>query len=487
MKRLYKFFFLLFLVPVSCSKHLDVEPTSAITNNSFWKTENDATGALYGMYFKLLKESNTGNFYYLGEARSEIMTSSIGGTNGYERYYQQSLSPTTPGPNWIGLYSIINAANLILKHVPDINFVNPANKNAILAQAYTMRAYIYFVLVRTWGDVPLRLEPIEEYDPVTVQFGKSSAQDVFKQIKNDLAEAIKSFPDNNIPSGRYIWSLPGANALKADVYLWTGKQQGGGNADFTIALSALNAVQTADVQLLPKFSDIFEYTNKGNKEVIMVIKSLLIESGDNFYANMYLQTTNIPSNVTQGTKDTIGVGGGQNIWSPTAAVRAQFTSDDQRKFGTFYEIQRTTNPSYYATLAMKGRGTISGGLRFFVNDVVIYRYADILLMKAEAKNALSQDPTAEMNLVRQRAYGTNFPAHQFVNGSQAANDDAILKERLLELMLEGKRWWDEVRFNKAFELVPALNVRPGDKNFLLFPIGSDVLSLEPKVTQNTGW
>lgn len=486
MKTLYKFLALLILVPAACNKHLDVEPTSTITSASFWKTENDATGALFGMYLKFVQESNVATFYFLGEARSDIMTSSVTGTLGYDRYYEQSLSASVPGPNWRGLYSIINAANLILKHVPNINFANETNKKNILAQAYTMRAYIYFVLTRAWGDVPLRVEPTEGYDPITIQLPKSPKADIFTLIKNDLDQALQLFANNTFPSGRCFWSKPAAHALKADVYLWTGKQTGGGQADFTTALESLTAIQSADVQLLPKYSDIFNYSNKGNKEILMAIRSQLLENGDNFYMNMYMQATIIPIDVSQGTRDTIGIGGGANIWGPRNEIRAQFTTDDQRRFGTFYEIYRNNN-AYFATLCMKGKGVINGGQRAFVDDVVVYRYADVLLMIAEAKNALQQDPSAEINLVRQRAYGVNFSSYEFVNGTPEENDKAILKERLLELMFEGKRWWDLLRFDKAFELVPALNSRPVDKEFLLFPIGSDVLNLEPLVTQNKAW
>ena len=108
-------------------------------------------------------------------------------------------------------------------------------------------------------------------------------------------------------------------------------------------------------------------------------------------------------------------------------------------------------------------------------------------MKAEAKNGLGMDPTPEMKEVRERAYGAeNYAAHEFVNGSFEENDEAILQERLFELALECKRWFDLVRFDKAFELVPSLQGR-SDPALLYFPIPSSVLSLEPLVEPNTGW
>ena len=89
--------------------------------------------------------------------------------------------------------------------------------------------------------------------------------------------------------------------------------------------------------------------------------------------------------------------------------------------------------------------------------------------------------------MRQRAYGDNYNNHIFVNGSREQNDNSILKERLLELVFEGKRWWDLVRFDKAFEIIPSLQGRSDQKHLLLFPISIATLSLEPKVVQNPGY
>jgi hypothetical protein len=108
-------------------------------------------------------------------------------------------------------------------------------------------------------------------------------------------------------------------------------------------------------------------------------------------------------------------------------------------------------------------------------------------MKAEAKNALGQDPTPEMTLIRQRAYGANYAGHEFVSGTKEQNDSAILKERLFELTNEGKRWWDLVRFGKAFDLVPSLQGKQANQWLLYWPIGVAVRTKETLVEENPGW
>ncbi|GAB3328150.1 SusD family outer membrane lipoprotein NanU [Larkinella ripae] len=473
----------------SCTDQLVLDPTSVITNASFWKTEDDARGGLAGMYVKLRNEALLNLFIY-GEGRSEVMQKSLAGTLDYDRYYLNTLNQAATAPDWIGLYSGVNAANLILKYVPSIPFNSENTKNSTLAQAHAMRAFLYFVMVRTWGDLPLRTTPTEGFDPETTFLERSPASAVFTLIKEDLEKALQLFPDNAFPTGRAQWSRASVNALKADVFLWTAKRANGGAADFTTALAACDEVAKADVALLPDFSSLFRYTNKGSKEVLMASGFRYLEVTDNYFNNMYMSVGALPANAEAVSKTIVGVSGGNNVWEPSALVRNQFTADDQRRNGTFHEIYTTgTNGArnYFISVQLKGQGTVEGGVRFFVDDIILYRYADVLLMKAEAKNGLGQDPSPEMNLVRQRAYGAKFDAYKFVNGTKEANDAAILKERLLELMLEGKRWWDLVRFGKAFDLVPSLQTQKGKDHLLLFPISSNVLSLEPKIKQNPGY
>ena len=476
------------LLVSSCEKAIDVSPTSVITSSSFWKTPDDAKGAVIGLHDRL-RSTAFEELFILGEARSEVIGRSTQGSQGIDRYYNQTLNSTTlQPPNWINFYSTINQANLIIKYVPTITFASEAEKNRILAQAYTMRAFVYYNLVRAWGGVPIRTEPTESYDAESIQLSRSSVEDVFTLIKSDLDEAIKLYPDNNIPIGRAFWSKSAANTLKGDVYLWTGKRLNGGQSDFTTSLSALNDARTADVSLLSDYNAIFDYDNKGNKEILFAIRFDVIETDHNYYKYMYINDGGLA--VTPETRAFIGtVGSGNNgnaIMEVTPEVRSQFSVDDQRRLGTFFEVYNTTG-TYLSSITTKGRGVVDNGTRHFKSDIIIYRFADLLLLIAEAKNALGQNPEAEINMVRQRAYGAKFSNYAFVSNSQQVNDDIILKERLLELATEGKRWWDLLRFDKAFELVPALQGRSSERHLLLFPIGNNIRSLEPFVDENPGW
>ena len=480
--------FVLITLGLSCSKTLDVDTTSVITTNSFWKTEDDAKGALVGMYidFRSIAEA----LFTTGDERSEIYTGGVFGGGTYT-LFNNAMTPDAPGhADWYGYYRVINSANLLLKYVPGITFKTDAEKNNILAQAYAMRAYVYFTMTKTWGDLVLRTEPTESANAEVTQKERSPQADVFALIKDDIEKALQLFPGNNFASLRSMWSKPAANALKADVYLWTARVMNGGAADFTAAITACDEVQTADLQLLPVFADIFKYSNKGNKETILNLHFEELEGG-NYFWHMWIIGSAVPANISQQAKDLLlPVGGGQGLMIMSDLVRNQFTNDDSRKYGTYFDVytfDTNGDSTYYTNVCVKGTGIVTSGNRTFSSDMILYRLADVLLMKAEAKNGLDMDPSFEINEIRKRAYGGAYNDHVFINGSKSENDDAILNERLFELAFEGKRWWDLLRFDKAFELVPTLQTQTDKQYLRLFPIANSVLSLEPKVQQNPGY
>ncbi|WP_163379981.1 RagB/SusD family nutrient uptake outer membrane protein [Cyclobacterium sp. SYSU L10401] len=490
MKGIKKYFAItLFLIMGwACTETLEVNPTSVITTNSFWQSENDAEGALMGMYVEL--RSLAQGLHQLGEHRSEVLSPGLFG-EGVFILHRNQMNADTPGhPDWSGFYRVINTANLMLKYVPDITFSNESRKNLMLAQAHAMRAYVYFVMTRTWGDLIIREEPTEGFGADVTQRERSPQSQVFQLIKQDIEEALQLFPDNGFTIGRSVWSRPATNALKGEVYLWTARRLEGGTEDFQTALAALEEVDQADVGLLDDFQDVFDFENKGNREILLSIRHQDLEPG-NYLWFMWIIGAAAPSNIDQETRDKIfPIGGGQGLMVTSDLVRNQFEAEDARRDASFFEIY-TINENggreYLTNIQQKFQGTIIGGNRVFLSDPILYRYADVLLMKAEAKNALGMDPAAEINQIRQRAYGDQFPGREFVDQGKEANDEVILKERLLELLHEGKRWWDLVRFGKAFEMVPALQDREGEDHLLLFPISNTVLSQEPLVEQNPGF
>ncbi len=474
------------LLFISCTEELELSPESLISVNSFWKTEDDARGGLFGMYNQL-REVSERNLYYFGESRSEVMGFGLQNADFRIKYFQNTLSENNADRDWLVMYRIINFANLVIEFVPEIPFANESEKNDIIAQAYTMRAYVYFILAKTWGSVPLVSKPVEGFDAETTFVPRSSVDEVFQFIKSDLDQAASTFANDGFANGRSVWSKPALNALIAEIYLWTGKVMGGGDADIQRALQAIEQVESADVALLENFGEIF--TNKGNEEIIFSIHYSHPEASNNYFADMYIVPGDISPSILEDIREKLDGGGGLNWWAPSELVRNQFTDDDIRKDVSFLEVLTVEgmDTNFLTSVVMKGRGFLDAGTRRFVDDIIVFRYADLLLMKAEAKNALGMDPSEEINQVRRRAYGEAFPEHEFTGGSRDENDAAILQERLFELVFEGKRWWDLIRFDKAFELVPSLQGRESEQHLLLWPLTQETLSLNSKIQQNPGY
>ncbi|MNR99445.1 SusD family protein [compost metagenome] len=463
----------------SCEDDLNLQSESVITSDSFWKTEDDAKAGVNGMYFTF-RGLTQQNYYLLGGARSAEVTSGVQSPLNYANYYNNNLTPQNIDVDWSGLYTVIQHANLILKYVPTIPFSPTTTKEQkrYIAQAYSMRAMAYFIMARSWGGVPIVTKPTENTNQNEYIIPRNTIEETFAFIKSDIDLAIANYPDANIIKSQM--SLASAYALKADVYLWTAKQLGGGSADFNTALDAINTIP-AGFSLLPNFKDVFTYGNKGNAEVLFTVRYSLTDVqsslSDNWNSFMFVGPSDfapLSAATAIETFGTLGVGTGNAGISRLQPdiTRFNFSATDTRKSATYLTLYN--GPLPVVTGLVKYNGIVDGTVRRFVSDIIIYRWADILLMKAEIKNALGQDPSAEMNQVMQRADASA----SFTNGSQAANDEAILKERLKELAFEGKSWWDIVRFNRT-DLVPSMT---GKK--VLFPISQNTINFNPKITQN---
>ncbi|KVV16159.1 RagB/SusD family nutrient uptake outer membrane protein [Flavobacterium sp. TAB 87] len=476
---LYTILFASFSVLNSCQDELNLTSDSVITSASFWKTEDDAKAGVNGMYFNFRTQTQQ-NYYLLGGARSAEIRSGVQSPLNLANYYNNNLTAQNIDVDWAGLFTVVHQANLILKYVPTIQF-SPTTVNEqkrYLAQAYSMRALSYFIMARSWGGVPIVTTPTENTNQSEYIVPRNTIEEVFTFIKSDIELALANFPDAN--NNKTQLSVASVNALKADVNLWTAKQLGGGATDLNAALAAINAIP-AGPALLANFKDAFSYANKGNNEVLFAVRYSLADVpsslSDNWNSFMFVGPSDfapLTAATATATFGTIGVGTGNAGISRAQPdiTRFNYAATDTRKEATYLTLMNGSTP--VVTGLVKYNGTVDGTTRRFVSDIIIYRWADILLMKAEIKNALMQDPTTEMNLVMQRADATA----SFINGSQAANDDAILRERLHELAFEGKAWWDLVRFGKTAN-VPSM---AGKK--ILFPISQNTINFNPKITQN---
>ena len=174
-------------------------------------------------------------------------------------------------------------------------------------------------------------------------------------------------------------------------------------------------------------------------------------------------------------------------------------NNDSRKDATFIRLYDDDNgglgyptyneTAYFGSVFNKFLGQVIGSERIFENDVPLYRYADVLLLLAEAKNHLGEDPSGEIDQIRERAYGENYVplVHGYTNGSQTDNANAILNERYKEFIGEGKRWWDLRRAGDSFVIDNISFLDPGDEYKLVLPITTDMIGRNPSLDQPFGY
>lgn len=497
--------FMLMLGALSCTKKLDeVVPQDTISIDQALKDPNAARTLYHGVYGRFRAFDAT--FFQLGEMRSDIwvdglFTESVDG--GLQNQYRHNISNlNVPFTNWAGFYNLIYNFNNVISIIPQTPLPD-AEKNQILAEVHGLRAYVYYTMLRTWGAVPLNTEPVETINNTAETYKRRTGTDtIMTQVKADIEKSLQLFGSANTLSTakRVYWSRIASLVLKGDVFLWSGTHMGGGNTDFTTAKTALQEVrnlQGTNLDLQANYAHIFDPTRKvNNSEIIFAINYELQQGLNTQFVGAFtvnaIQAATL--SFTQAPTPTVSsvypfVNGANRVGMNQAMInRLTAAPADQRIANTFRVMYSNATP--FATrgiLLTKYIGTTAGTSQVFNNDYPIYRYADVLLLLAEAKVKLGEDPSAEINAIRLRAYGTGYTPH--VNGSVTANMNAILEEYLREFIGEGKRWWALRRAGDSYvyaNMNPTYFSPTSTAKFLL-PLSQAMLLADPLLAQTTGY
>ncbi len=495
------------LILNSCADQLTLSPISSISDGNFWQNPEQVDTFVSGIHARF--RGHNANFQNLGEVRADIFGTDPGSssafsgesTAGLEYMWNNNLSADNPGVSaYGGFYANINQLNLLISKLNTLDIVTPANKSYYLGIAYGMRAFYYYQLTMAWGKVIIQTEPTVAIDIANLAKSASSEEEVMKLIKSDIELSLTNFGSNyTFRNTKSYWSKAATLMLKADVHLWTA-QRSGGAADATIAKNALTDIQTnvAGLSLQATYANIFSSTNRGNSEIIFASRNLLNEASINIVA--YLPQTGLIANYYDSLAnrkfDVVTDNWGGSLRAPTKiATFRSFNDKDSRKIATIQPAYTrtttgTTNTYKIAGCFMKKyAGEQNAGARVLSNDYPIYRYADLLLLLAEAKVILGESPATEINLVRARAYGTNYTLASFGFPNQTIDKnpkDAVLKERYFEFMLEGKRWLDLRRFGDAYVFANT-NIKSTEAYKVLWPVDRATLTNNRSLTQSPGY
>lgn len=465
----------------SCHGDLNITQKSEISTNSMWQNESDATSAMYGMYNNFRTAFSDGLMYW-GEYRTGLWGDGLMTQTSRDQVYQNQIPTGHAFANWNDLYTTINNANLILKYTPNISFNNDTDKNRVLANAYYVRAFCYYWIGRIWGDAPILTDGFESDKQEGLFPTRQPANKVFDQVGNDIQNALSLMPAS--VSDRNLASLASINMLKADYSLWLYKVRDAGAAALADADTAIKILLDDKNYTLEKnFGDIF--VNELGKEIIFAWSYVQDEYTGGYPADYLVPNQYVSSEVVE---NPVKIGSHQQWCFYTEDYKKLLSENENDSrtivsYETFFDEQKNATFQWINKFA----GTWLNGTRIFDSDIIVYRYADVLLLDAEIKMEQNNIPSAvvSLNKVAERAYGEE----DFYSAAMSAEElkVAILKERMKEFAAEGKLWWDYIRLGVVFEKAPYLIGRENELNILLWPVSQTSLNKNPNLTQTPGY
>jgi hypothetical protein len=475
-----------------CKDFISPKPNDVLTTENFYKTASDAVAAVNAVYSQTKWTYWLGYWYMSDIATDDIIASANFGSDGHRMAdYVFDAQEWPLGDAWGGRYSVINKANAVLDRVPAIS-MDDALKARLLGEARYLRALAYFDLVRFFGDVPLVEHEVTKVSGLGL--ARTPSAQVYALIVSDLQAAAAALPASYSVGDIGRVTSGAALSLLAKVYL--------NQKDYTHAAQTAGQVITSGhYSLNATWKDNFRIADEiTNPESIFEINyDATLDPG----AGSIMQLFSMPSGYPGG--DAYG------LMQATPSLIALFAPNDVRgNHGTFMispytdEMGRTVTwtmppgPAFDKYLDENNpQNMTSRGWVQQANNWIVQRYADVLLIYAEAVNEGGAPTSAgsaqsAFNAVRTRA------GLAAVNGlSQGAFRDSLRVERRREFVFEGQRWFDLSRWGTLDAAIRAKTAEvsalmPGETTVhgvpsTLMPVPQSELDINHSLKQNEGW
>jgi len=475
---------------VSCTE-LEVTPTSFVTEDNYFITQDDAVASVTAVYASLSidpgEQSLFGrNLYFLTDMGSDYAAAGVSATNPQVRAMSSLTHDATNDRvqvAWRQIYNGINRANVSIDNIPKVAG-NEVIKTRLINEAKFIRGLLYFQAVRLWGGVPIVLHEAKSINLGDLKTNRATVEEVYTQIIQDLTDA-EALPPTYTAADAGRATSGAAKAILAKVYLT--------RKDWPNAILKAREVINGGYgyALFEDFQDIFTKTKKNGKEHIFSVQFEPNQAGNGSSGSTFQSTSFTGFTATEPADIISDVALFYDIYAPGDKRRDVSYAKQllNPTTGTLYTFPKPIFKKYLDLTNLATPGNVA------INFPII-RYADILLSLAEAINEQS-GPTAEtyelINQVRRRAFGkpitTPDAAVDLAGLNQTTFRAAIQEERKKEFVQEGQRWFDLVRWGTLVTEVKKVTAKNSvSERNNLYPIPQSERNINPDgLPQNPGY
>ena len=526
LKKKIMIFIAIIIAGTSCNDWLDLDPVDGVMKSEFWKNKEDVHSAVIGCYTSLLNQDLMTRIIYWGELRGDMVTPGNAGSD-ITNIVKGEISTGNKLVTWDKFYTTINQCNDVLKNAAtvmdlDLSFTSEA-VGQYEAEAAFIRALMYFYLVRSFSDVPFITE-VSESDTQDFNVTKADGAYILNSLVEDLEKRADKLPvsygDNASDKGRFTQNS--AKTLLADMYLWLEKYDKCNNLCAQIINSgkySLVPVSRQKVEVLLEGGYADSVYRVSESDVNALFDKLYV-AGNSVESIFEIQFPKNNAVLKDPFYPIFNVGSSPALYSKDEIVSTVIFPEYAGADNVVYDI-RTNTFSWYIFYIWKwsglARASSSSSPRVLqeMPNWIVYRYPDVLLMKAEALTQMAiaannnqeylHEALSLVKQIRDRANAVEYAESIFeeeIDGKSM--EKFILAERAREFAFEGKRWYDVLRQakrnnfsdeNYAYLRDLAINAAPIDKQasmitkykskwFCYWPIHYAALEANPLLVQN---